>query len=129
MIRQRKNIRLKGYDYSKPGLYFITICCHNREMLFGQIENGKMILNEYGKIVEQEWIKTPKIRNNVKLHEFTVMPNHFHAIIQITYRVFNESNNGFIVGSYCNTTLHKNGNTTIHKNDNTTQQKNDNTTL
>ena len=129
MIRQRKNIRLKGYDYSKPGLYFITICCQGREMLFGQIENGKMILNEYGKIVEQEWIKTPKIRNNVKLHEFTVMPNHFHAIVQITYRVFNESNNVFIVGSYCNTTLHENGNTTPQKNDNTTQQKNDNTTI
>jgi REP element-mobilizing transposase RayT len=117
MIRQRKNIRLKGYDYSKSGLYFITICCQGRETLFGQIENGKMILNEYGKIVEQEWIKTPKIRNNVKLHEFTVMPNHFHAIVHITYRILNKSNNGFFVGSYCNTTLqHKNGNTTLHKN-------------
>ena len=49
MIRQRKNIRLCGYDYSKPCLYFITICCQGREMLFGQIGNGKMILNEYGK--------------------------------------------------------------------------------
>ena len=111
MIRQRKNIRLKGYDYSKPGLYFITICCQGREMLFGKIENNKMILNEYGKIVEQEWLKTPKIRNNVKLHEFTVMPNHFHAIVQITHRILDKSDNGFHVGSYCNTTLQKNGNT------------------
>jgi len=128
MIRQRKYIRLKGYDYSKPGLYFITICCQGREMLFGQIENDKMILNEYGKIVEQEWLKTPKIRNNVKLNEFTVMPNHFHAIVQITHRVFNESNNGFIVGSYCNTTLHGNGNTTLQKTGDTTIQKNANAT-
>lgn len=50
MIRQRKNIRLKGYDYSKPGLYFITICCQGREMLFGQIENGNTTL--YMKILK-----------------------------------------------------------------------------
>ena len=122
MIRKRKNIRKKGYDYSTPGLYFITICCQHREMLFGKIENGKMILNEYGKIVEQEWLKTPQIRVNVKLREFVVMPNHFHAIVQIMYRI----SNNISVGSYCNTTQHENGNTPQHENGNTDIQNNGN---
>ena len=50
---KRKSIRLKGYDYSQAGLYFITICVKNRACLFGNIENGKMILNDAGKIIEK----------------------------------------------------------------------------
>lgn len=53
----RRSIRLKGYDYSQSGLYFITICCDNRENRFGVIENGKMILNELGDIAFNEWRK------------------------------------------------------------------------
>jgi len=82
-IHHRRSIRLKGYDYSQAGLYFITICVQNRECLFGEIENGKMILNEFGQIAHNEWLKTPEIRNNVELGEFIVMPNHFHAIIRL----------------------------------------------
>ena len=48
-IHRRRSIRLKGYDYSQAGLYFITICCQNRTCMFGNIENGKMILNDAGK--------------------------------------------------------------------------------
>lgn len=88
-IHHRRSIRLKGYDYSQAGLFFITICCQYKACLFGEIEVGKglthaqMILNKFGQIAHKEWIKTPEIRNNVALGEFVVMPNHFHCIIQI----------------------------------------------
>jgi len=82
----RQSIRLKGYDYAQSGLYFITICCHNRACLFGHIENGIMIMNQYGKIAHNHWKKTIEIRNNIELHEFVVMPNHIHGIIQISRR-------------------------------------------
>ncbi len=55
MIRERKLLQLKGYDYSRPEIYFITICTQNRECYFGNIENGKMVLNECDKIVEKQW--------------------------------------------------------------------------
>ena len=82
-IHHRKSIRLKGYDYSQAGLYFITICVQDRECLFGKIENGEMILNDAGKMVENEWLKIPNRFTNVHLHEYVVMPNHFHAIMEI----------------------------------------------
>lgn len=80
----RRSIRLKDYDYSQVGMYFITICPHNRECLFGEIKNGQMVLNEYGKIVKNEWMKSTEIRNKIKLDEFVIMPNHIHGIIIIT---------------------------------------------
>ncbi len=82
----RKSIRLKGYDYSRPGLYFITICCKDRACLFGHVVKEGMILNEAGKMVEAEWLKLPQRFNNIKLHDFVVMPNHFHAILEISVR-------------------------------------------
>lgn len=82
-IHHRRSIRLKGYDYAQAGLYFITICCQDRICRFGHVENRKMVLNEYGNIANDEWMKTPEIRPNVKLHEFVVMPNHIHGIIQL----------------------------------------------
>ena len=80
-LPQRKSTRLKGYDYSQAGLYFITICCENRVCHFGQIKNGKMILNEFGQIAHDEWLNTIAIRKNVELYEFIIMPNHMHGII------------------------------------------------
>ena len=82
-IHHRRSIWLKGYDYSCPGLYFITICVQNRTCLFGHIENGKMILNHAGQLVENEWLKILQRFPNVRLHQYVVMPNHFHAILQI----------------------------------------------
>jgi REP element-mobilizing transposase RayT len=79
----RRSIRLKGYDYSQAGLYFITICTQNRACLFGKIENGKMILNDAGRMIENEWLTLPQRFNNISLHEYIVMPNHFHAILEI----------------------------------------------
>ncbi|MFZ6664505.1 transposase [Peijinzhouia sedimentorum] len=82
-IHKRKSIRLKGYDYSQAGLYFITICCQDRICRFGQVVNGEMVLNEIGKMVESEWMQLPERFQNTQLHEFVVMPNHFHAILEI----------------------------------------------
>lgn len=83
-IHHRKSIRLKGYDYSQEGLYFITLCTQNRECLFGNITNGNMILNDAGIMVEKCWHEIPHHFPNTKLHEMVVMPNHFHGIIEIT---------------------------------------------
>ena len=77
----RRSIRLKGYDYSQPGAYFITICAHNRKPLFGNVVKGKMRLNALGEIVRHEWLRTADIRPNVELDAFVLMPNHIHGII------------------------------------------------
>ncbi|MEA3444145.1 MAG: transposase, partial [Bacteroidota bacterium] len=82
-IHHRRSIRLKGYDYSQVGLYFVTICVKNRECLFGHIGDGEMILNDAGQMIESEWLKLPERFTNIELHEYIVMPNHFHAILQI----------------------------------------------
>jgi REP element-mobilizing transposase RayT len=90
-IHHRRSIRLKGYDYSQAGLYFVTLCVQNRINLFGIIENGEMQLNSFGLIAKEEWEKTPEIRKNITLEEFIVMPNHFHAIISIDYQIKNST--------------------------------------
>lgn len=79
----RQSIRLKGYDYSKEGLYFVTICVQNRECVFGEIIDHKMILNDAGKMAFQSWSDIPNHFPNVVLHEFVVMPNHIHGVIEI----------------------------------------------
>lgn len=82
----RRSIRLCGYDYSQAGLYFITLCCQDRSHFFGVVKDGNMILNSFGKIIGEEWLNTPNIRDNVKLHEFVVLPNHFHGIVEILFK-------------------------------------------
>ena len=79
----RKSIRLKGYDYSQAGLYFITICCDGGICRFGNIENDEMILNEYGKITYDEWGKLTERFHNFELDVFQIMPNHIHGIIAL----------------------------------------------
>lgn len=100
--RNRRSVRLKGYDYSSPGEYFITICTQNRECLFGDVVDGKMVLNEFGKIAHDKWLKTESIRDNVELDLFIIMPNHMHAIFGIT------------LGAYGNTPSY--GNRPPHRN-------------
>ncbi len=80
----RKSICLKGYDYSQAGMYFVTICCHDRLCLFGHIENGKMILSPTGIVADVLWHEIKNHVPNVELGEFIVMPNHIHGIIIIT---------------------------------------------
>ncbi len=92
-IHHRRSIRLKGYDYAQEGLYFITICCQDREHRFGTIENGKMILNDAGKIADECWLEIPKHFPNVVLHEHIIMPNHVHGIIEIANGIEGAKNN------------------------------------
>jgi len=80
----RKSMRLKDYDYSAAGAYFVTICSHNRDCIFGDINNGKMYLSEFGDILESEWLQSQEIRKEVELDIYQVMPNHFHAIVFIS---------------------------------------------
>jgi REP element-mobilizing transposase RayT len=82
-IHHLRSIRLPVYDYTSSGAYFITICTHNRQNLFGEIVDGEMILNEYGEIVRDEWLNTGNIRSNIIIDEFVVMPNHVHGILII----------------------------------------------
>lgn len=82
----RRSIRLKGYDYSQAGLYFLTLCTQDRACLFGKIIDGEMLLNPYGDIAYTEWQKTEVIRDNCRIHETIVMPNHLHGIIEITFK-------------------------------------------
>ncbi|WP_395946637.1 transposase [Caedibacter taeniospiralis] len=79
----RHTIRLKGYDYSQKGAYFVTICTQDKACIFGEIIDDKMVLNEIGKIVHNEWLNTSKIRSNIICDVFIVMPNHIHGIIVI----------------------------------------------
>ncbi|MCL2290185.1 MAG: transposase [Bacteroidetes bacterium] len=83
-IHHRHSFRLKGYDYSQAGLYFITICVQNHRCLLGKIIDGKIELNEYGKIVEECWLEITQHYPDCILHEFVVMPNHLHGIIELT---------------------------------------------
>lgn len=82
-IHHRRSIRLKGYDYSQAGLYFITTCCKNRVCLFGEVVDAQMILNDAGKMIEKEWLALVNRFTNIYLHEHIVMPNHFHGILEI----------------------------------------------
>ncbi len=79
----RHSIRLQGYDYSSEGAYFVTICVKDRECLFGKIQNKQMMLNEYGKIVEQCWLDLYYYYENIVLDAYIIMPNHFHGVIFI----------------------------------------------
>jgi len=93
-MRNRRTMRLAGYDYSQAGAYFVTICAYNRECLFGEIKDGILILNKYGEIVKDEWERTGRIRPNIIIDDFVIMPNHLHGIIVIN-----------VVGAHCNVPL------------------------
>ena len=79
--QHRRSIRLRGHDYSQPALYFVTICTRDRECLFGEIRNGKMLLNEAGAAVLRTWNALPERFAPVETDSFVVMPNHVHGVI------------------------------------------------
>ncbi len=111
MLKQRKQIRLRQYDYSRLGLYFVTICTQNREYLFGNIVNhyvgvGRdrpvltkgdrpvlMILNQYGKIIKNVWESLPN-HHSVELDAFQIMPDHVHFILHIIFGPSQQNNIG-----------------------------------
>ena len=74
---ERKPTRIPGYDYSKPNYYFVTVCTHNKQCLFGSVEQ----LNGYGQIAQDLLLEIPKHSPNASIDKFVVMPNHIHAII------------------------------------------------
>ncbi len=83
-IHHRRSIRLRGYDYSQPGNYSVTICARNKEHLFGQVVEGEMRRNELGEYVALCWKWLARRYTYVKLDEWIVMPNHLHGILVIT---------------------------------------------
>ncbi len=83
-IHHRRSIRLRNYDYSQTGAYFVTICVQHRECLFGEITDRVMRLNDAGNIVAEQWKWLGKQYDHVELDEWRIMPNHMHGIIVIT---------------------------------------------
>lgn len=79
----RHSIRLKEYDYTQPGGYFVTIVTYQRDLLFGEIVNEEMLLNKYGMVAKQQWEKLSKRYPHIVLGMFVIMPNHMHGVIQI----------------------------------------------
>ncbi|GBC99978.1 hypothetical protein HRbin17_02511 [bacterium HR17] len=79
----RRSIRLKGYDYSREGAYFVTICTQDRLCLFGEVVEGEMRLNDAGQMVERWWVELNRKFPGVRTDEYIIMPNHFHGIIVI----------------------------------------------
>ncbi|MEX2492883.1 MAG: transposase [Nitrospirales bacterium] len=82
-LRNRRSIRLSGFDYSQDGAYFVTVCTKNRDCVFGEIEDGNMVLNSYGQIVSNVWRDLPDHYFHVRSDQFVVMPNHKHGIIML----------------------------------------------
>ncbi len=98
-IHHRRSIRLRDFDYSANGAYFVTICVQGRESLFGCVCDDGMVLNEAGRMVAELWLRLTEKFPEIVLGEFMVMPNHFHGIICITKTVIREFNNGYTVGA------------------------------
>ena len=81
-IHHRRSIRLKGYDYTQPGAYFVTMVTYHRDEIFGEIINGEMKLSALGEIVREEWLRSAEIRKEIQIFDdgFVIMPNHLHGI-------------------------------------------------
>ena len=82
-IHHRRSIRLRKYDYSGPGAYFVTICAFNKECIFGQLVGQQMQENGCGRVVREQWFDSARRRKEIELDAFVVMPNHLHGIVWI----------------------------------------------
>lgn len=111
----RRSIRLKEYDYSQAGAYYVTIDIQNRECLFGEIVDAEMVLNEAGKMIEEQWNALLERFPNIELDVYQVMPNHSHGIIVITENVDTQNvvvqnkkpTLGDIIGAFKSITTHE----------------------
>lgn len=81
-IHHRRSIRLKEYNYSQAGWYFVTICTQHHECLFGNIVQGEMNLNDAGRMVKKWYLELENKFSDVQCLEYVIMPNHFHSVIQ-----------------------------------------------
>ncbi len=82
-INHRRSIRLKEYNYSSAGAYFVTVCTKDRRCFFGEIKSGEMVLNSAGQMIHTQWLEMAKRFENIALDKCVVMPNHFHGVIFI----------------------------------------------
>lgn len=82
--QQRHSTRLKDYDYTQAGAYFITLCAYERQSLFGEIVGGVLRASEVGKVVQECWDALPSRLATVELDAFVVMPNHVHGILRLS---------------------------------------------
>lgn len=84
------SIRIPEYDYSSENFYFVTICSFQQEQIFSKIAHDKIYLTEIGSIINEEWLKTQNIRENVIIDDYVIMPNHIHGIIVIDSQIIDE---------------------------------------
>ena len=80
-VHRRQSIRLRGYDYSRAGAYFVTLCAWQRECLFGEVVDGEMWLNDAGRIIDEAWQRISTHFSGVDIDQCVIMPNHFHGIV------------------------------------------------
>jgi REP element-mobilizing transposase RayT len=90
----RASHRLRGFDYSLPEAYYVTICASQKRCIFGAVRSGKVCLNDLGEIVREEWLRIQELRPSVRLGDFEIMPNHIHGIIIIVLGKFNATPGG-----------------------------------
>ncbi len=95
-----KSHRMPNWDYSNNGMYYITLVTQNRKCNLGEIMNNKMILSDFGKIIETEWLKSFKIRDELFCDEYIIMPNHLHAIVVLEKPILDSDDfvDGFVDG-------------------------------
>jgi REP element-mobilizing transposase RayT len=84
MANRRRTLRLKDYDYSRPGAYFLTFVLRDRRRLFGEILDGEMRLSAPGNMVQSVWLHLGDRYPGIQLDEFVIMPDHFHGIVHFT---------------------------------------------
>lgn len=99
-LQQRKLQRLKNYNYSQNGAYFITICTNNRVHLFGQIDKGILIMNNAGKMVFDKFSEISEFYPDIRIDKYIVMPNHLHAILLIQHTESDQGPNGTALGPF-----------------------------
>lgn len=128
-IHHRKSKRLQGFDYASEGLYFITLNTENRSRFFGEIEKGIMNLNELGEVAHQLWLEIPSHHPQIELHDFVIMPDHIHGVLEVLYNPVSGANDdsprqfrspsktiGSVIRGYkIGVTKWTRDNTTIHK--------------
>ncbi len=100
-LPNRQSIRMKGWDYATPGHYFVTCNTHGSRALFGVIVNGRMVLNEAGRVAEECWRAIPRHFPNGQIDEFVIMPNHMHGIVRLVPPPRGERHSlGDVIGAY-----------------------------
>ena len=96
----RKSLRLKNFDYSQAGYYFVTICSFKHKKIFSKIVDSKIELNDFGKIVDEHIRKIPSHFPNAEIDHYCIMPNHIHMIIVLNDLNKNSSSLSFLIRSF-----------------------------